>query len=136
MVKPEQDYTTNGKNMRRRCYDSTVYNYPHYGGRGIRVCERWHDFKSFRDDVSALPYAGETGYTLDRIDNDGDYEPDNVRWADKITQANNRRTNVRITYNGETHTMAEWSRKLGINYHKICDRLKSGWSVERAFTEK
>lgn len=122
--------------MRRRCYDSNKREYGQYGGRGIQVCDRWCDFSLFKDDVTSLPHAEEPGYTLDRIDNDGNYEPENIRWATRTTQANNRRSNVTITYNGESHTLSEWSRKLGINYYKLRQRLKLGWSIERAFAEK
>ncbi len=123
------------RDMRRRCYNPSRNDYGRYGDRGISVCDRWHDFAVFKNDVTSMSHAKEPGYTLDRIDNDGDYTPDNVRWATYIAQANNRRSNVLVTYDGETHTISEWSKKLGINYYKLRARLKMGWSVERAFTE-
>jgi len=123
--------------MKQRCNGKNLRDYRDYAERGIKVCDRWvNDFQSFYDDVSKLPNFKEPGYSLDRIDNDGDYEPGNVRWADSITQANNRRNNVLITYNGETYTQAEWARKMGINYATLQTRLLSGWSIERALTTK
>ena len=122
------------KKMIQRCGDNNSYNRLNYNQRGVKVCELWmNDFQAFLDYVSNLPHYGEPGYSLDRINNDGDYEPGNVRWANAITQANNRSNNVRITYNGETHTMAEWARKLGMPYSKLQWRLYSGWPIEKVF---
>ena len=78
--------------MRKRCFSHYHKNFKDYGGRGIKVCDEWqHDFQSFYDHVSKLPHFGEKGYSLDRINNDGNYEPGNVRWATAKEQANNRR---------------------------------------------
>ncbi len=79
--------------MKQRCFNPNCKIYKHYGGRGITVCDEWKDdFQAFYDYVSKLPHYGEPGYTLDRINNDGNYEPGNVRWATRKTQNNNRRT--------------------------------------------
>ena len=122
--------------MNGRCKDSNSYNRANYADRGIKVCDLWaNDFSAFLEHVSQLPHYDEPGYSLDRIDNDGDYKPGNVRWADSVMQANNRSNNVCITHNGETHTMAEWARKLGMSYHKLQWRLYSGWSIERALSD-
>lgn len=122
--------------MKRRCYGESQYNKRRYSERGITVCDKWrNDFQSFYDDVSCLPNFGEPGYSLDRIDNDGNYEPGNVRWADSVTQANNRQNNVMLTYNGETHSKAEWARKLDIPYSRLQWRLLNGWSIEEALTK-
>ena len=122
--------------MKKRCYTKSEQSYKLYGGRGIEVCDVWkNDFRAFYNDVSTLPHFNEPGYSLDRIDNDGNYEPGNVRWADRIAQANNKRNNVMITYNGETHTRAEWARIVGINWTTLRDRInRYGWSVEDALT--
>lgn len=100
---------------------------------GITICDEWNDFAVFRDWAYSHGYDDEL--TIDRIDYNGNYEPDNCRWADAVTQANNTRSNHIIEYNGESHTMAEWSRIMNIPYHRLKDRInKCGWDVERALT--
>lgn len=122
--------------MKKRCYTPSEQSFRLYGGRGIEVCDKWrNDFRTFYDDVSTLAHFDEPGYSLDRINNSGNYEPGNVRWADKFTQANNKRSNVMITYNNETHTLAEWARIVGINWATLRDRInRYGWTVEDALT--
>jgi hypothetical protein len=123
------------KNMRGRCLReySTAYNA--YGGRGIKICKEWDDFQTFHDWACANGYSDEL--TIDRIDVNGNYEPSNCRWATYEQQANNRRNNHLITYNNETHTIAEWSRITDIKYDTIERRInKSNWSVEKALTYK
>lgn len=118
------------KGMKQRCDDDTVPYYKNYGGRGITYCEEWKRFEPFRD------WALENGYdaslTLDRIDNNGNYCPENCRWATMEEQSNNQRTNRYITYNGETHTLIQWSRITGLTYTTISNRLERGMSVEEA----
>lgn len=121
--------------MRRRCHNKNDKSYRDYGGRGITICEEWNDFEKFRD------WAIQNGYedclTIDRVNNDGNYCPDNCRWADSVTQANNTRHNHCIDYNGEIHTLAEWARITGISYHKLKDRInKCGWGIEKALTTR
>lgn len=121
--------------MKRRCCNPTDPAYKDYGGRGITVCDEWlNSFVSFRE------WANENGYSkdlsIDRIDVNGNYCPENCRWADAKTQCNNRRNNHNITFNGETRTIAEWSRVTGIPQDVISYRVKSGWGTERALTEK
>lgn len=92
--------------MRQRCYDPLNKRFPQYGGRGITVCPAWNDFEVFRRDVGDRPSAS---HTLDRRDNNGNYEPGNVRWATAQEQARNRRTSLMVTAWGETKTLAEWA---------------------------
>lgn len=95
-----------------RCYTKTVKMFPMYGGRGILVCERWlHSYENFLADMGRCPSKK---MSLDRIDNNGNYEPSNCRWATYETQANNRRSNHFITYKGETLTISQWAKKLNI----------------------
>lgn len=124
-------------NMKARCSNSNLPNYKNYGGRGIDVCEQWFDdFQTFYDDVSELPYFGEDGYSLDRINNDGDYEPGNVRWANDSTQCNNTRRTILIEYGGEIRSLTEWARELGMPRDTLYYRIKRGWDIEKAFSTK
>lgn len=112
----------------QRCnnpHDKTFYK---YGARGISVCERWSRFDCFLADMGPRP-SGQ--HSIDRIDNDGDYKPENCRWATAIEQANNRRTNRLLTYKGKTLTLIEWVRNLGLNEERTRSRAKRHWSVER-----
>ena len=118
--------------MRRRCYEPDEACYPNYGGRGIKVCERWRDphggFERFLADMGEAT----KGYTLDRINNDGDYEPSNCRWATYKEQHRNKRTN-RIEYlNGIGKPLSEWVELYGANYYRVLHRLRAGWSFEDA----
>jgi hypothetical protein len=121
--------------MKRRCNDPKDRSYYQYGGRGISVCEEWnHSFEVFRD------WAYKNGYTeelsIDRIDNDGNYCPENCRWATATTQARNRRSNTRIEFKGKVHSFAEWGEITGIPMHTLRDRiLRYDWPIERALTE-
>lgn len=117
--------------LRERCNNPKCKDYPRYGGRGIAVCDRWDQFSNFLADVGPRPSPK---HTIDRIDNEGDYEPGNVRWATVVEQANNRRSNVRLLFNGEEFTITQWARKIGLGTSTLHERLKAGWSVERALT--
>lgn len=118
--------------MKHRCYNSKNKDYRHYGGRGIKVCDEWLDdtwgFTNF------YYWAMNNGYsdnlTIDRIDVNGNYEPLNCRWATIIEQRNNMRSNVVLTYKGETHNLKQWSKILGLNYRTLCLRYERGWSVD------
>lgn len=121
------------QNMKNRCYNPNVESYERYGARGIQVCEQWRD-----DFVAFKAWAISSGYTdeltIDRKDPNGNYTPDNCRWATTLEQANNTRTNRFIEYRGEMHTIAEWSRILGIPYTTILTRLnRDGKNAEEAF---
>ncbi len=121
--------------MKERCLNPNSISYMNYGGCGITVCDEWkRDFKAFHDWAIANGYSDEL--EVDRIDNDGDYRPENCRWATRKTQANNRRSNRYLEYGGERLTVKEWALKTGISYKILYDRIKSGWSVERVLTEQ
>lgn len=122
------------RKMKDRCECPTHQAYKDYGGRGIKVCDEWQKFENFRD------WAYGNGYqeklTLDRIDVNGNYEPSNCRWTTWKAQANNRRSNHRVTAYGETHTIQEWSDITGIKHSTIWRRLcKPGWSAEDAVSK-
>lgn len=114
--------------MLQRCRTQTHHAWNDYGGRGITVCDRWLVFKNFLADMGDPP----AGLQLDRIDNDGNYEPGNCRWATRTVQAQNRQSTRLITFNGETKCMSEWARQLGVQPRLIAHRLKAGWTVEEA----
>ena len=110
--------------MKRRCYNTQDNSYQSYGGRGIEVCDRWkNSFEAFYEDVSKLPNFQKAGYTLNRIDNDGNYEPDNVEWADSSTQANNRRTTLLYEYNNQKYPLAILAKMYNVPYKKLYKRL-------------
>jgi len=110
--------------MKARCTNPNNPAYADYGGRGITVCQRWMDsFEAFIEDMGERPSPE---HSIDRIDNNRGYEPNNVRWATKQEQANNRRSNVEVTYNGETKTLAAWARVAGITPEGIAYRHKHG----------
>lgn len=120
--------------MITRCENPNSKHYNRYGGRGIKVCDDWHDFWKFvewSNSVGGRPQ----GYTLDRIKNDGNYEPNNCRWANWRTQKTNTSTNVFLEYNGIRKTMIEWCEELNINYRTLNNRINRGWSVEKALSE-
>ena len=122
-------------NMKARCNNPNEDNYFRYGGRGIKVCDEWlNDFMNF------YTWSMKNGYqdnlTIDRINNDGDYEPSNCRWATTKQQANNRRTNKFIEYNGETHTISEWSDILNIPKHKMYKQIKKGLTIDEIKTSR
>ena len=110
--------------MVQRCTNPNAKNYERYGGRGVTVCSEWDDFKNFHD--WAVTHGYEQGLTIDRKDNDLGYSPDNCRWVDRITQQNNTRRNKLVTFNGETRSIAEWSRILGINHETLQYRVNRG----------
>lgn len=117
--------------MIQRCQDLNCPNYPQYGGAGVRVCERWQVFQAFLDDMGERP----AGTSIDRIDNDGGYSPENCRWATRTEQARNRRYVHLLTFEGRTLSLSEWAREIGVPRHTLRYRLHHlGWTVERAFT--
>lgn len=111
-----------------RCTNPNATGYKNYGGRGIKVCEQWRSFERFLADMG-FPKAGES---IDRKNNDGDYSPENCRWATKLEQTSNKRNNTTVTIGSETHHMAEWARITGMSLSTIYARLKRGLSHENA----
>jgi len=117
-----------------RCYNQNNKHYMNYGGRGIKVCEEWkNDFNAFHDWAMANGYKD--GLTIDRINNDGNYEPSNCRWASVKEQQNNRRCTVFITYNGIMKPLQEWADELGISRDTLMKRKRNGW-CEKDIIEK
>lgn len=121
------------ENMRDRCNNKNSTGYHNYGGRGIKVCSRWDDFKKFREDMGNRP----PGTSIERNDKNGNYEPGNCRWATPAEQSRNTRKNVLVTLDGETRVLKDWGNKFGLRYNTIILRLKRGWTMEDAlFTPK
>ena len=114
------------KAMMARCYSPNVYGFANYGGRGIKVCRDWHGFLTFLADMGERP----AGTSLDRIDNDGNYNPSNCRWATAKEQNNNKKSNVHLTLNGETLPALQWAAKLGMKYATLMKRREDGWTDE------
>jgi hypothetical protein len=121
--------------MISRCCNEKDTSYHNYGGRGIKVCDEWlNSFSKFYDAMGSMPKDGKR-YSIERIDNNKDYTPDNCRWATYTEQANNRRDNVNLTYMGRTQTLAQWADELGLNRGTLRDRIqKHCWSVERSLS--
>jgi hypothetical protein len=104
--------------------------YKHYGGRGITVCERWQTFENFLADMGKRPL----GKSLERVNNDGNYEKSNCRWASHKEQMRNRRTTKMIEWNGRTQSLVDWSDEIGISASVIHGRIRRGWEIEAALT--
>ena len=115
--------------MRSRCNYTKHHSYKDYGGRGIKVCKRWDNFALFAFDVGEKPSPE---LQLNRIDNNGDYEPNNVEWTTARENSNNRRSSKYIEYNGKSMTARQWCEELGVPYHLVKQRLVLGWDVKTA----
>lgn len=115
--------------MMNRCHNPNCFAYNDYGARGISVCKRWHKFENFYKDMGDPPSKK---HSLDRIDNNGSYSPENCRWATKKEQANNRRSNRIIEVDGEELTLMQASEKYKINFRTISTRLDRGWDAKKA----
>lgn len=139
-ARARKNFTTHGRtrtpeyiawaSMRARCNRPNTTNYQHYGGRGIHVCERWDEaFAAFLADLGPKPSPK---HELERVNNDGNYEPGNVVWALRIDQMNNTRHNRRLTIDGRTLTVSQWARVSGIKMRTIWQRLHQGMPAEQA----
>lgn len=114
--------------IKSRCFNQKVPEYKHYGGRGITMCQRWIDsFENFLADMGSKPSKL---HSIDRIDNNGNYEPSNCRWASFNEQANNKRSNRLVIINSKSKTMSEWATENGLNREIVHKRLRRGWSGE------
>jgi hypothetical protein len=118
--------------MKRRCYRVGDIRYSQYGARGIVVCDRWRE--SFMAFISDMGYPPSESHTLDRVDNDGNYEPGNCRWATVLEQANNRGDNHFLEHDGKRMTVTQWARETGLQDKTIFARLYAGWPINSALT--
>lgn len=119
--------------MLARCVNVKVRSYPNYGGRGIRVCARWQSFANFLADMGRRPSAK---HSINRVNNDGDYTPENCRWATAAEQANNTRCSRWLVHRGARATLTQHARRAGLRVGTVWYRLQRGWSVQRALTTK
>ena len=120
--------------IKSRCYNLNDKYYKNYGGRGITVCDRWRN--SFELFLKDMDKKLEKEFTIDRIDNNAGYSPDNCRWATQKEQANNRTNNHIVEYKGKRQNIVQWSEETGINQELISSRLIKGWSIEKTLTTK
>lgn len=119
------------KSIKQRCFNPNNISYKNYGARGITICDDWkNNFQSF------FNWSMQNGYTtnlsIDRIDNNGNYCPENCRWTDRHTQSNNTRSNRYITYNNQTKTLADWVKTTNLSYGCVFSRIQKGWSIDKA----
>lgn len=119
--------------IRNRCFNPNVEKFKNHGGRGITVCPKWRDsFEAFFQDVGKRPSPR---HTIDRIDNDGNYEPGNCRWATQTEQQNNKRNNIKIVVSNRELTLKEACKDVGVDYRFVWLRLKRGYSLQDAFSK-
>ena len=119
------------REMKQRCSNPKHKKYPQYGGRGIKVCPEWESFERFYADMGPRP---SDSHSIDRIDNDGDYELANCRWSTRSEQQRNKRNNRLMTHQGKTQPLSVWAKEIGINQNTLRYRIQAGWSDERALT--
>lgn len=117
-----------------RCNSPKARGYRHWGGRGIKVCDRWQGRDGFANFLADLGERPSRQHSIDRIDNNGNYEPDNCRWATSKEQANNRRDNHLIAHDGITLNATQWADRTGLKRVTIRQRLRNGWTPEEALT--
>lgn len=119
--------------IKNRCFRVKSSDYKHYGGRGITICSEWLEYKPFHDWAIAAGYK--EGLSIDRINNDGNYDPANCRWVPMEKQFDNRRSSHFITFNGETKTVTGWAKSTGISRSAINSRLRRGWAAEEVLVK-
>ncbi len=119
--------------MMRRCYDTKDRRYESYGGRGIIVCPAWHDRATFSEWLVSAGFA--EGLSIDRINVDGNYCPENCRLANAVEQANNTTRNRILNFNGKSQTVAQWARDIGVSSHALQHRITRNWPIDRALTQ-
>jgi len=118
--------------LKHRCTSPNSVNWANYGGRGITVCERWKKFENFFEDMGECPSKA---HSIDRIDNDGPYSPENCRWSTRKEQSRNTRSNFNVTFQGKTQTLMAWVEELGLTYATISGRIHQlGWTPEEALS--
>lgn len=115
--------------IKERCQSETAKNFADYGGRGIKLCSRWQNFSAFREDMGSRPSSK---HSIDRINNDGNYEPGNCRWATKTQQIRNRRVTLFLTFNGKTRPLIEWCEEHNKDYYLVRKRIRRGWTARDA----
>lgn len=117
--------------IRKRCLNKNDKLYPYYGGRGIKVCDRWMEsFQNFLEDMGNRPSSD---FSMERIDNDGDYCPDNCRWATRKEQSSNRRNSIIVIYKDKTYCLKDFCTEHGIKYKNVWRRIRQyGWPIEKS----
>ena len=120
--------------MTQRCLNPNNPSFNSYGGRGITVCREWLTFQNFYD--WSIRYGYRKGLSIERIDNNKGYFPTNCKWATRLEQANNTRTNLNIEFDGKTQTLSQWARELRIDKGTLAYRIKVGWELDRVFKTK
>lgn len=117
--------------MLTRCRNPNTNQFKYYGARGISVCERWLSFEAFVEDMGRKPSPR---YSIDRVNNELGYFRENCRWATPVEQARNRSVSRTLTYNGETFSLFEWAKRIGVPYKRLWRRINDGWTIDRALS--
>ncbi len=118
------------RSMMTRCFNENHKSFHRYGGRGITVCEEWQTFQNFYADMYPRP----EGHSLERINSDLGYYPENCKWSSRLEQSNNLSSNVNLTFNGKTQSVSMWARELDIPVRTLHNRIANGWTTDKALT--
>lgn len=130
-MSPEQRTRAIWSGIHGRCHNPKNREYRWYGGRGLKVCPRWSKFENFLADMGAQPFPGAS---IERVDNEKGYAPENCKWIERRLQSHNQRSNRMLTFGGETKHLSAWARDIGVERRTLANRLNCGWSLEDAFT--